>query len=98
MRDVGSRVRGSKPDAYFDPKAYDILSAYFLAAALGELLITQVYLWVTEQVSQEPIEILKVHDHEQLIVSCVSRIAELGPGPRLDSWERTIPPTKGPLR
>ena len=61
---VGSRVPGSKPDAYFDPKAEDILSSYFLAAALGELPITQVYLWVTEQVSQEPIEILKEHDYE----------------------------------
>ncbi|MDQ0636361.1 type IV secretory pathway TraG/TraD family ATPase VirD4 [Arthrobacter pascens] len=61
---VGSRLPGSKPDAYFDPKAEDILSSYFLAAALGELPITQVYLWVTEQVSQEPIEILKEHDYE----------------------------------
>jgi type IV secretory pathway TraG/TraD family ATPase VirD4 len=61
---VGSRVPRSKPDAYFDPKAEDILSSYFLAAALGELPITQVYLWVTEQVSQEPIEILKEHDYE----------------------------------
>jgi type IV secretory pathway TraG/TraD family ATPase VirD4 len=61
---VGSRVPGSKPDAYFDPKAEDILSSYFLAAALGERPITQVYLWVTEQVSQEPIEILREHDYE----------------------------------
>jgi hypothetical protein len=28
---VGSRLPGSKPDAYFDPKAEDILSSYFLA-------------------------------------------------------------------
>lgn len=61
---VGSRVPGSKPDAYFDPKAEDILSSYFLAAALGDLPITQVYIWVTEQVSQEPIEILREHDYE----------------------------------
>ncbi|BCW86537.1 hypothetical protein NicSoilE8_42100 (plasmid) [Arthrobacter sp. NicSoilE8] len=61
---VGSRVPGSKPDAYFDPKAEDILSSYFLAAALGGLPITKVYLWVTEQVSQEPIEILREHDYE----------------------------------
>ncbi|MEW1920722.1 type IV secretory system conjugative DNA transfer family protein [Pseudarthrobacter oxydans] len=61
---VGSRVPGSKPDAYFDPKAEDILSSYFLAASLGGLPITQVYLWVTEQVSQEPIEILREHDYE----------------------------------
>jgi hypothetical protein len=61
---VGSRVPGSKPDAYFDPKAEDILSSYFLAAALGVLPITQVYLWVTEQVNREPINILKAHDYE----------------------------------
>ncbi|WP_237740837.1 type IV secretory system conjugative DNA transfer family protein [Crystallibacter crystallopoietes] len=61
---VGSRVPGSKPDAYFDPKAEDILSSYFLAAALGGLPITQVYLWVTEQVNREPINILKTHDYE----------------------------------
>ena len=34
---TGSRTPGSKPDAYFDPKAEDILSSYFLAAALGVL-------------------------------------------------------------
>lgn len=61
---VGSRTPGSKPDAYFDPKAEDILSSYFLAAALGDLPITQVYLWVTEQVSRAPIEILKDHGYE----------------------------------
>ncbi|MBT2594046.1 type IV secretory system conjugative DNA transfer family protein [Arthrobacter sp. ISL-72] len=61
---AGSRTPGSKPDAYFDPKAEDILSSYFLAAALGELPITQVYLWVTEQVSRTPIEILKEHGYE----------------------------------
>lgn len=61
---VGSRVPGSKPDAYFDPKAEDILSSYFLAAALGDLPITQVYIWVTEQVNREPINILKQHDYE----------------------------------
>lgn len=61
---VGSRVPGSKPDAYFDPKAEDILSSYFLAAALGNHPITQVYLWVTEQVNREPIQILKDHDYE----------------------------------
>jgi type IV secretory pathway TraG/TraD family ATPase VirD4 len=61
---AGSRTPGSKPDAYFDPKAEDILSSYFLAAALRELPITQVYLWVTEQVSREPIEILKNHGYE----------------------------------
>src|SRR5574341_903235 len=46
------------------PEAEDILSSYFLAAALGDLPITQVYVWVTEQVSQKPIEILKEHDYE----------------------------------
>lgn len=61
---VGSRTPGSKPDAYFDPKAEDILSSYFLAAALGDLPITQVYLWVTEQVSRSPIEILKEQGYE----------------------------------
>ncbi|KQR00435.1 conjugal transfer protein [Arthrobacter sp. Leaf141] len=61
---TGSRTPGSKPDAYFDPKAEDILSSYFLAAALGGLPITQVYLWVTEQVNREPINILKAHDYE----------------------------------
>lgn len=61
---VGSRTPGAKPDAYFDPKADDILSSYFLAAALGDLPITQVYLWVTEQVGRSPIEILKEHAYE----------------------------------
>jgi type IV secretory pathway TraG/TraD family ATPase VirD4 len=61
---VGSRTPGSKPDAYFDPKAEDIFSSYFLAAALGDLPITEVYLWVTEQVSRNPIDILKEHGYE----------------------------------
>ncbi|MBP2266387.1 hypothetical protein J3A64_001851 [Pseudarthrobacter sp. PvP004] len=46
------------------PRPKDILSPNFLAAALGDLPVTQVYIWVIEHVSQEPFEILRKHDYE----------------------------------
>lgn len=59
----GSRVPGAKPDAYFDPKAEDLLTSMFLAAALDNRPITDVYIWVTVQVSKEPVQILEAHDY-----------------------------------
>ncbi|MHA7146442.1 type IV secretory system conjugative DNA transfer family protein [Arthrobacter sp. TmT3-37] len=60
---TASRAPGSRPDAYFDPKAEDLLSSLFLAAALDGRPITDVYVWVTEQVNRAPINILEDHDY-----------------------------------
>lgn len=38
---AGSRVQGSKTNAYFDPNAEDILSSYVFAAAMGGLPVAQ---------------------------------------------------------
>ena len=60
---VASRAPGSKPDAYFDPKAEDLLASMFLAAALDQRAITDVYIWITSQVSKDPVQILEQHDY-----------------------------------
>ncbi|MFP5315667.1 MAG: type IV secretory system conjugative DNA transfer family protein [Actinomycetes bacterium] len=60
---VASRAPGSRPDAYFDPKAEDLLASMFLAAALDQRPITDVYVWITTQVSKDPVQILERHDY-----------------------------------
>lgn len=60
---TASRAPGSRPDAYFDPKAEDLLSSLFLAAALDGRPITDVYMWVTKQTSPQPVQILEEHDY-----------------------------------
>jgi type IV secretory pathway TraG/TraD family ATPase VirD4 len=60
---TASRAPGSRPDAYFDPKAEDLLSSLFLAAALDGRPITDVYVWVTKQTSPQPVQILEEHDY-----------------------------------
>jgi hypothetical protein len=61
---VGSRLPGSKPMPTSIRKPKTSSPRTSSRPRWGELPITQVYLWVTEQVSQEPIEILKGHDYE----------------------------------
>lgn len=61
---VASRSAGSKSDAYFDPKAEDLIASLFLAAALGKLPITDAYLWITSQECTHAIRLLKDHDYE----------------------------------
>ncbi len=58
-----SRVPAARPDACFDPKAEDLLSSLFLAAALDGRTITDVYVWVTKQTSPQPVQILEEHDY-----------------------------------
>ncbi|TYC96593.1 type IV secretory system conjugative DNA transfer family protein [Arthrobacter echini] len=60
---TASRAPGSRPDAYFDPKAEDLLASFFLAAALDGRDITAVYVWVTEQINRDPADILEAHDY-----------------------------------
>lgn len=45
---AGSRDRGAKVDAYFDPAGQDLLAGLLLAAALDRRPITDVYTWLTE--------------------------------------------------
>ncbi|WP_280507261.1 type IV secretory system conjugative DNA transfer family protein [Nocardia flavorosea] len=51
----------SSKDAFFDPEGEDLLAALFLAAALAEMPITQVYRWVTKSDDKTPIKLLDKH-------------------------------------
>ncbi|WP_216899003.1 type IV secretory system conjugative DNA transfer family protein [Nocardia alni] len=49
----------SKGDAYFDTEAEDLLASLFLAAAVAQQPIVQVWEWVTNSRNPEPIEVLR---------------------------------------
>lgn len=61
---VASRGSGAKTDAYFEPKAEDLIASLFLAAALGNLPITDAYLWITSQSCRQAIDLLQDNDYE----------------------------------
>lgn len=60
---VASRGSGAKTDAYFEPKAEDLIASLFLAAALGNLPITDAYLWITSQECEDAVALLRDHDY-----------------------------------
>ncbi|NKY51157.1 type IV secretory system conjugative DNA transfer family protein [Nocardia vermiculata] len=51
------------PDSYFDPEAEDLLAALFLAAAVADRPITQVWEWVTDPSNNEPVQMLRAVGH-----------------------------------
>ncbi|MEU1980413.1 TraM recognition domain-containing protein [Nocardia sp. NPDC019395] len=51
-------------DNYFDPEAEDLLAGLFLAAAVGNRPITQIWEWVTNPQNTEPIQLLREADHD----------------------------------
>jgi len=57
-----TRAAGAKGDAYFDGAGKNLLAGLFLAAALGERPITEVYRWLTRPDDDEPVKILERHD------------------------------------
>lgn len=61
---VASRGSGAKTDAYFEPKAEDLIASLFLAAALGNLPITDAYLWITSQECEDAAALLRDHDYD----------------------------------
>lgn len=54
----------TKTDAFFDPEAEDLLAGLFLAAAIGDRDITQVWEWVTDSQNIEPIQLLRNGGHD----------------------------------
>ncbi|WP_051133181.1 type IV secretory system conjugative DNA transfer family protein [Nocardia paucivorans] len=54
----------AKTDAFFDPEAEDLLAGLFLAAAIGNRDITQVWEWVTDPQNIEPIQLLRNAGHD----------------------------------
>ncbi|MFE3443269.1 type IV secretory system conjugative DNA transfer family protein [Nocardia sp. NPDC059180] len=54
----------AKTDAFFDPEAEDLLAGLFLAAAVGNRPITQVWEWVTDPGDTEPIVLLRTSGHD----------------------------------
>ncbi len=56
---VAGRGPGVKGDAYFDNEGKDMLTALFLAAALGEKPISVVYDWINQGKPTEPSRLLR---------------------------------------
>ncbi|MEU4315378.1 TraM recognition domain-containing protein [Nocardia sp. NPDC024068] len=54
----------SRNDAFFDPEAEDLLAGLFLAAAIAEKPITQIWEWVTDPGNIEPIQFLREAGHD----------------------------------
>ncbi|MFI9511376.1 type IV secretory system conjugative DNA transfer family protein [Nocardia sp. NPDC052566] len=53
----------AQTDSFFDPEAEDLLAGLFLAAAVGDRPIVQVWEWVTNPQDTEPIELLRAARH-----------------------------------
>ncbi len=58
-----AREPGSRTDAYFEPRAQQLLADLLLAAALDGRQLTQVYLWLTSPTEYEPVAILHEHGY-----------------------------------
>lgn len=56
---TSARGDNAKTDSYFDAEAENLISLLLLAAARGQMPITQVYSWLTLPSEQEPVEILQ---------------------------------------
>ncbi|NKS56587.1 TraM recognition domain-containing protein [Rhodococcus hoagii] len=61
---AGDDGLAAKADPFFDPEGKDLLTSLFLAAALDDRPITQVYSWVTNVQNQESVKILRNHGFE----------------------------------
>ncbi|GAA4378204.1 type IV secretory system conjugative DNA transfer family protein [Paeniglutamicibacter cryotolerans] len=60
---VASRITGARTDAYFDPKAEDLISSLFLAATLGNLSIIEAYVWIASQECDHAIDLLTENNY-----------------------------------
>ncbi|MFI7531500.1 type IV secretory system conjugative DNA transfer family protein [Nocardia salmonicida] len=54
----GASHGAAEGDAFFTPEGEDLLAGLFLAAAVGQRPITEVYAWVTDDKDQTPINLL----------------------------------------
>jgi len=60
---TAGREANARTDAYFDNAATSLLANLLLAAAVDSRPITQVYLWLADPREDEPVQILRAHDH-----------------------------------
>jgi hypothetical protein len=59
-----SRSSDAKLDGFFDPEGEALLAFLLLAAAVGNLPLTQVYRWSTDQTDTQPVDILRAGGHD----------------------------------
>jgi hypothetical protein len=64
----------AKTDAYFDPAGQNLVKHLLLAAAIEELSLTQVYLWLTTPTNDEPAVILREHGYTVLASALLAQI------------------------
>jgi type IV secretory pathway TraG/TraD family ATPase VirD4 len=55
----GSRATDAKTDAFFDSAGQNLLAGMLLAAAVGDRPISQVFSWLTDVDSKEPVRLLQ---------------------------------------
>jgi type IV secretory pathway TraG/TraD family ATPase VirD4 len=58
---LASRELGARTDAFFDTAGQNVVAQLLLAAALDRRELTQVHLWLSEETSDEPVQILTEH-------------------------------------
>jgi hypothetical protein len=77
MADVfasAGRDPDAKTDAYFDPAGQNLVKHLLLAAAVEELPLTQVYLWLTTPTNDEPAVLLREHGYTVLASALLAQI------------------------
>ena len=77
MADVfasAGRDPDAKTDAYFDPAGQNLVKHLLLAAAVEQLSLTQVYLWLTTPTNDEPAVILREHGYTVLASALLAQI------------------------
>ncbi|WP_249011189.1 type IV secretory system conjugative DNA transfer family protein [Conexibacter sp. DBS9H8] len=61
---LASREVGARTDAFFDTAGQNLVAQLLLAAALDRRELTQVYLWLSAETDDEPVQILTEHGYQ----------------------------------
>jgi hypothetical protein len=71
---LASRETGARTDAYFDTAGQNVVAYLLLAAALDRRELAQVYLWLAEETSTEPVDILTEHGYRVIAAALVAQV------------------------
>ena len=71
---LASREPGAKTDAFFDTAGQNVVAQLLLAAALDRRELHQVYLWLAEETSPEPVDILVEHRYGVIAAALQAQI------------------------
>ena len=71
---LASRDTGAKTDAFFDVAGQNVVAYLLLAAAMDARELGQVYLWLSEETSTEPVEILSEHGYDLIAAAMLAQV------------------------